>query len=113
MAGVSWAQIKRFPLVEGSWVAIIAPLDCNYLLIVGNADGSPMDRCSDPDDPLAWYTMPSGGWFGLSAPPGPQSPWVVTPGLTPSNGFRFHAGDTVTYLRAQTGVGPAVVEFYI
>lgn len=90
------SRIKQFPLTTTDWAPIVAPQDCNYYLIIGNQDGTVLLRCSDPADPTSAYTIRD--YFALVVPP------VSSP--------RFKAGDTVTYLKAQSGTGPAIVEFY-
>jgi hypothetical protein len=97
------SKINRVPLVAGEYVAIIAPIDCNYYMVIQNADGSAMARSSDGTDAHS-YTIPADGWFGFSATP--QAAGLPS---TP----RYKTGDTVTFLKALSGVGPAVVEFYL
>jgi len=93
------SHISQFPLTTTEWTAILAPIDCNYFLIIGNQDGSAMMRCSDDTDPTTAYTMPVNGWFSFLSPVFYRN-------------YRFRHGDTVTFLKATSGTGPAIVEFY-
>ena len=92
--------IRNFPLAAGSYVPIVAPVPCDHFLIIGNADGSAMQRSSDGTDANS-YLLPAGGWYSFLAP---------SKGSRGST-FAFQAGDVVTYLKAISGIGPAVVEF--
>jgi hypothetical protein len=103
MPKVKSSWIRQFTLATDSWTPIITPMAANYFLIIGNQDGSAMERCSDTDDALTSYEIPAGGWFSLLAP--------VNPGTSNSRA-RYAAGEVVTYLKAKTGTGPAIVEFY-
>ncbi len=99
MAKAKGSQIAQFPLSTTQWTPIIAPIDCNYYLIIGNQDGSAMLRCSDDTDASTVYTMQTGGWFSFLSP-------------VFSRNYRFKTGDVVTYVKATSGTGPAIVEFY-
>ena len=59
-----------------------------------------MYECSDPDNAAETYcTIAADDWFN-----------VIAPRFGPT---RFKAGETVTYLKAESGVGPAVVKFIL
>lgn len=102
----SVSRIQQFALSTASWTPVIAPINCSYYIIVGNQDGTAMLRCSDPNDPNSSYTMPAGGWYSLLAT-GPVYP------NDPGNTCRYKAGTVMTYLKALTGAGPAIVEFIL
>lgn len=87
------------PLITNQYVPIVAPIDCNYFMIIGNADGSntPMQRSSDGTDANS-YTIPAGGWYSFLAPT--RRPYT-----------RFKIGETVTFIKVTAGVGPVIVEF--
>ena len=98
MSESSSYQIRRFPIAADSWTPIVAPADCNYFFVT-NSDGTAMYECSDPENVETCCTVPAADWFSVSAPRfGP---------------VRFRAGDTVTYLKATTAVGPAIVKFVL
>jgi hypothetical protein len=90
------SQITSFALSTTSYTAIIAPIACNYWWIQ-NSDGSSMLRSSDGTDATSYQV--SG--FAMVAP------------VRPPQGPRYQPGDIVTYLKATTGVGPAIVEFIL
>jgi len=89
--------IRRFPLQTDQWTPIVTPVDCSHFAILGNADGSPMLRSSDPQDQNAWHQL-TGSYAFIVAPPGGCR-------------TRWRAGDTLGYLKSVAGTGPAIVEF--
>jgi hypothetical protein len=95
------SAIRRFALSTTEWTPIVAPINCNYFLIIGSSDGSAMHRCSDPNNAESAYEIPPGGWYSMMAP-------------TPSTGvawYRYRPGDAVTYLKATAGNPMVFVEF--
>lgn len=93
------SAIRKFALITTAYTPIIAPICCNYYLIIGNQDGSAMLRSSDGTDANS-YEMPAGGWYSMMAPP-----------MILAFQCRFQQGNIVTWLKAVAGVGPAIVEF--
>lgn len=95
------SPIVRYTLNADEWTAIIAPMNCNYYAFVSD-DGSAILRCSDPDNPLAWQNT-LGYAFIVPAP---------SASAATTNIYRFMAGETITWLKAQPGKNTvAVVEF--
>jgi hypothetical protein len=91
-------QIRRFDLNTDTYTPIVAPCDCNYFFVT-NSDGTKMLECSDTENQDSWCEVPANDWFSVSAPrTGP---------------VRFRAGEIVTYLKATTGVGPAIAKFVL
>jgi hypothetical protein len=88
--------IRNVPLIQGQYVAIVAPIACNYFAILSCGPGGAM-RSSDPDNPAAEYSMSAYGGYALIGQPHTM--------------YRFVAGETVTHLKSLDGTGPAIVEF--
>ena len=93
------SYIKQFPLSMDQWTPIVCPLNCAYYMIIGNTDGSAMERCSDSSDPTTAYQMPPLGWFSYQCTAFYQR-------------YRFTVGNVVTYLKATQLGTIAIVEFY-
>jgi hypothetical protein len=98
--------IRQFAISTSEWTPIVTPIDCSYFILIGNQDGSAMQRCSDPNDITTSYTMQAGGWYALNASGVGVTGWNGKPA-------RFPAGATVTYIKALSGVGPVIVEFIL
>lgn len=95
-------MIQQYPIRTDAYTEIVAPIAGNSLMIL-NSDGSPMIRSSDPSDDTHEYTMPD--------PYGLVGTRINLTGPGYACPFRYNAGDTVAYLKAVSGSGPAVVEF--
>lgn len=96
------SAIRKFRLNTATYVPIVAPIECNYYLLIGSSDGSAMKRCSDPDNEAeSMYTIPANGWYAMVAP---------TPSINRAF-YRFQKGQTVTYLKATVGTPDVFVEF--
>lgn len=89
--------IRRFTLTDSAYTAIVAPSPCSYFAIYGNADGTPLLRCSDPTNNLSWYEMLGGYTYAL----------VGT--HTGTQFKRFNTGDVLTYLQRIPGNGSGIV----
>lgn len=96
------SAIRKFAITTTEYTGIVAPIDCDYFLIIGNVDGTAMIRSSDGTDANS-YQIPAGGWYSMLAPP------TTFLGSAP----RYRSGYTVTYIKATTGVGPVAVEFVL
>lgn len=90
--------IRRIALVEGEYIPVIAPVACNYFGLL-DCGPAPVMRSSDPSNPDAEYQLNIHGGCGLVG----QSHTL----------YRFQVGETVTYLKSTSGVGPAIVEFIL
>jgi hypothetical protein len=123
------SAIRNFPLSSSEYTPIIAPIACNYYIIIGNTSGDSMRRSSDGTEANS-YLMAAGSWYSAMAPAnkstnqetapmqtsssrppglGQQKPVTTGPQAT----TRYRAGQPVTYLKASAGVGPVVVEFLL
>ena len=92
-------KIRRFTLSSTEYTPIVAPAACSYYVILGNEDGSPLYRSSDPDNEDCCYIMAAGIGYAL-----------VVPHQGAAN-KRFGEGEVVTYLKTESGTGPVIVEF--
>jgi hypothetical protein len=90
--------IVTLPITTADWTPVLAPLACNYFLIIGNVDGSAFLRCTDPTDANSSYQIPAGGWFSFLAP------W------TPPNCLRFQKNDRVELTEKRRIKGQAFAE---
>ena len=75
--------IRKVALIENQFVAIVAPIACNYFAILGSSDGAAMSRCSTPSSEQSWSD-----WYDL------QDYALVVPRMGER---RFEPGDIVTY----------------
>jgi len=93
------AKIRRFTLSAEEYTPIVAPAACSYFAILGNEDGSALFRSSTGCADGCWYRMAPGVGYGLI---------VAHIGASLK---RFGEGEIVTWLKTESGSGPAIVEF--
>ncbi|MGH9680562.1 MAG: hypothetical protein ACRD4Y_11490 [Candidatus Acidiferrales bacterium] len=95
---------KQLTVDTVSWTPIVAPIDCNG---VGIKNSAPVDLLirTDSADATTEDTIPAGSIETISAPR--HAGGVLDAG----SGMRFYAGDTIAYLQAASGTGPAMVTF--
>ena len=96
---------KQIAIDSVSWTPIIAPIDCMGLGIKNSVSVDLRIR-TDANDPATQDTISAGAQDGIM---------VAKPSggvLASSMDFvRFKAGDTIAYLQAVSGTGPALVTF--
>jgi len=95
---------KQLTVDTVSWTAIIAPIDCMGVAIRNSALVNLSIR-TDSGDATTQDTIPAGSVEVISTPR--HSGGVQDSG----SGVRFCAGDTVAYLQAASGTGPAQLTF--
>ena len=95
---------KQFTLSTSLWTAIVAPVDC---MAVSIKNSVPVDMYirTDSADATTQDTISAGSIETVAA--ARHSGSVQDAG----SGTRFAAGDTIAYLEAASGTGPAVVTF--
>ncbi|MGA2481719.1 MAG: hypothetical protein ABSF92_01210 [Candidatus Acidiferrales bacterium] len=95
---------KKIAVDTVSWTPIVAPIDCMGVG-VKNSVAVDMKIRTDSADPNTEDLIPAGNQDGVV---------VSRYGDNPSDarsGPRFFAGETIAYLQAASGTGPALVTF--
>lgn len=87
-----------------SWTAIVAPVDCMGVSIKNSALVNLLIR-TDSGDATTQDTIAAGSIETVSAPR--HNAGVQDSG----SGLRFHAGDTIAFLQAASGTGPALLTY--
>ncbi|MGD0908662.1 MAG: hypothetical protein ABSA96_13850 [Candidatus Acidiferrales bacterium] len=87
-----------------SWTAIVAPIDCMGVSIKNSVLVDLQIR-TDSGNAATQDTIPAGSIETIAAP---RHDSGVQDG---GSGMRFHAGDTIAYLQADSGTGPALLTF--
>jgi hypothetical protein len=95
---------KQLAIDTVSWTAIVAPFDCMAVSIKNSVLVDLRIR-TDSGDAATQDTIPAGSIEIVAAP---RHPGGVQDG---GSGTRFFAGDTIAYLQAASGTGPALVTF--
>jgi hypothetical protein len=95
---------KQISVDTVSWTAVVAPVDCMGVSIKNSALIDLKIR-TDSGDATTQDTISAGSIETVSAA---RHAGGVQDG---GSGARFFAGDTVGYLQAASGTGPAVVTF--
>jgi hypothetical protein len=95
---------KQISVDTVSWTAVVAPVDCMAVSIKNSALIDLRIR-TDSGDATTQDTISAGSIETISAPR--HASGVQDSG----SGARFYAGDTVAYLQAASGTGPALVTF--
>jgi hypothetical protein len=95
---------KQIAVDTVSWTAVVAPVDCMGVSIKNSALIDLKIR-TDSGDASTQDTISAGSVEAVSAA---RHAGVVQDG---GSGSRFLAGDTVAYLQAASGTGPAVATF--
>ncbi len=97
--------VKRQVAVDTvSWTPIVAPIDCMGVGIK-NSQWVDLRLRTDAADPATQDLIPAGNQDGIL---------VSRHGTNPQDGahaMRFLAGDTIAYLQAISGTGPALLTF--
>lgn len=97
-------EIRRLTIDTSSWTAVTPPIDCRTIDIehAPAADGvTPVDILmrTDADNALTQKRIPAGDHYTTRS----QASHPL--------GIPFPSGETVCYLQAASGTGPAVVEY--
>ena len=95
---------KQIALDTVSWTAVVAPVDC-MAVSIKNSVLVDMRIRTDSGDATTQDTISAGSIETVSATR--HSSGVQDGG----SGSRFYAGDTVAYLQAASGTGPALLTF--
>lgn len=95
---------KQLAVDTVTWTAIVAPIDCMGVAIKNSALVNLSIR-TDSGDATTQDTIGAGSIETISAPR--HSGTVQDSG----SGSRFYAGDTIAYLQAASGTGPALLTF--
>jgi hypothetical protein len=95
---------KQLTVDTVSWTAIVAPVDCMGVSIKNSVLASLFLR-TDSADATTQDTIPAGSIETISAPR--HNAGVQDGG----SGTRFYAGDTIGFLQAASGTGPALLTF--
>ncbi|MBZ5697113.1 MAG: hypothetical protein LAN18_01050 [Acidobacteriia bacterium] len=95
---------KQLAVDTVSWTAIIAAIDCMAVAIKNSALVDLRIR-TDSSDATTQDTIPAGSLETIVAP---RHDSGVQDG---GSGARFLAGDTIAYLQAASGTGPALLTF--
>jgi hypothetical protein len=95
---------KQIAVDTVSWTAIVAPFDCMAVSIKNSALVDLRIR-TDSGDASTQDTISAGSIETVAAP---RHAFGVQDG---GSGTRFYAGDTIAYLQAASGTGPALVTF--
>ena len=95
---------KQLTVDTVSWTAIVAPIDCNGVGIKNSALVDLRIR-TDSADATTQDTIAAGSIETISAP---RHSSAIQDG---GSGMRFYAGDTIAYLQAVSGTGPALLTF--
>jgi hypothetical protein len=95
---------KQITVDTVSWTAVVAPVDCMAVSIKNSVLVDLRIR-TDSGDATTQDTIFAGSIETISAP---RHPGGVQDG---GAGTRFYAGDTIAYLQAASGTGPALATF--
>ena len=95
---------KQLALDTVSWTAVIAPVDCMAVSIKNSVFVDLRVR-TDSGDAATQDTISAGSIETVSAPR--HAGGVQDAGSS----TRFYAGDTIAYLQAASGTGPALLTF--
>jgi hypothetical protein len=95
---------KQIALDTVSWTAIVAPVDCMAVSIKNSVLVDIRIR-TDSGDATTQDTISAGSIETIFSPR--HSGGVQDGGA----GSRFYAGDTIAYLQAASGTGPALITF--
>ncbi|MBZ5644711.1 MAG: hypothetical protein LAO19_18285 [Acidobacteriia bacterium] len=95
---------KQLAVDTVSWTAVVAPIDCMGVAIKNSAPVNLLIR-TDSGDATTQDTIPAGSVETISVPR--HSAGVQDAG----SGTRFFTGDTIAYLQAASGTGPAQLTF--
>lgn len=95
---------KQLTVDTVSWTAVVAPVDCMAVSIKNSVLVDLRIR-TDSGDATTQDTISAGSIETISAPRHPDG--VQDAG----SGTRFYAGDTIGYLQAASGTGPALLTF--
>ena len=95
---------KQIALDTVSWTAVVAPVDCMGVSIKNSVFIDLRIR-TDSADAATQDTISAGSIETVAAP---RHSGVVQDG---GSGSRFYAGDTIAYLQAASGTGPALLTF--
>jgi hypothetical protein len=95
---------KQITVDTVSWTAVVAPVDCMGVSIKNSVPVNLMIR-TDSADATTQDTISAGSIETISAPR--HSAGVQDGG----SGTRFYAGDTIAFLQAASGTGPAMLTF--
>ena len=95
---------KQLTVDTVSWTAIVAPIDCMGVAIKNLALVDLRIR-TDSADATTQDTISAGSIETIAAPRRTSN--VQDSG----SGMRFYAGDTIAYLQAVSGTGPALLTF--
>ncbi len=96
---------KRIAIDTVSWTPIVAPIDCMGVGIKNTA-AADMKVRTDSADPASEDTIPAGNQDGVMVSPEGSGRYADA-----RMGTRFFAGETVAFLQAVSGTGPALVTF--
>jgi len=95
---------KQIAIDSVSWTAIAAPIDCMGVGIK-NSVSTDMKIRTDAADPNTQDTIPAGNQDGIMVSRAGDAR------INAESGTRFRAGDTIAFLQAASGTGPALVTF--
>ena len=95
---------KQLAVDTVSWTAIVAPIDCMGVAIKNSVLVDLRIR-TDSADATTQDTISAGSVETISVP---RHPAGVQDG---GSGTRFYAGDTIAFLQAVSGTGPAQLTF--
>jgi hypothetical protein len=95
---------KQIALDTVSWTAVVAPVDCMGVSIKNSVFVDLRIR-TDSADATTQDTISAGSIETVAAP---RHSSRVQDG---ASGSRFYAGDTIAYLQAASGTGPALLTF--
>jgi hypothetical protein len=95
---------KQITVDTVSWTAIVAPVDC-MAVSIKNSVFVDLKIRTDSGDATTQDTISAGSIETIAAP---RHAGNILDG---GSGTRFYAGDTVGYLQAASGTGPALVTF--
>jgi len=95
---------KQIAVDTVSWTGVVAPVDCMGVSIKNSVLVDLYVR-TDSGDATTQDTISAGSIETVSAP---RHSGIVQDG---GSGTRFYAGDTVAFLQAASGTGPALLTF--
>lgn len=95
---------KQISVDTVSWTAVVAPVDCMAVSIKNSALIDLRIR-TDSGDSTTQDTISAGSIEAIYSPRHSGGVQDV------ASGSRFYAGDTIAYLQAASGTGPALVTF--
>jgi hypothetical protein len=95
---------KQLTVDTVSWTAVVAPIDCMGVAIKNSALIDLRIR-TDSADATTQDTISAGSVETISAP---RHAFGIQDG---GYGTRFYAGDTIAFLQAASGTGPAQLTF--